>query len=95
MSGFAEAKSKSQKQMAKMIEKLMKQAEKVLKQTHKLGFSDVGASFWALESILRMRGFGIISGYDGNVFKPNDPVKQAEALAMMVRAFGLEDELRN
>ena len=38
-----------------------------------------------------MRGFGIISGYDGNVFKPNDPVKQAEALAMMVRAFGLED----
>ncbi|HHT84401.1 MAG: S-layer homology domain-containing protein [Bacillota bacterium] len=92
MSGFAEAKSKSQKQMAKMIEKLMKQAEKVLKQTHKLGFSDVGASFWALESILRMRGFGIISGYDGNVFKPNDPVKQAEALAMMVRAFGLEDE---
>lgn len=92
ISGFAEAKGKSQKQIMKSIEKLIKQAEKVLKHTHKLGFSDIGSSFWALESIMRMRGFGIITGYEGNLFKPNNPVKQAEALAMMVRAFGREDE---
>jgi len=92
MSGLAEAKGYSHKQINKLIEKLIKQAEKVWKHTNKLGFADIGPSFWALESILRMRGFGIIAGYDGNVFMPNNPVKQAEALAMMVRAFGLEEE---
>lgn len=93
MSGLAQANGKGQyKQAAKFMEKLMKQAEKAMKKSSKLGFSDLDATFWALEAITRMRGFGIIAGYDGNVFKPNAPVKQAEALAMIVRAFGLEEE---
>lgn len=92
MSGIAEAKAKPHKDVAKLVEKLVKQVEKALRHTHKLGFADIGPSFWALESILRMHGFGIIQGYEGNIFKPNNPVTQAEALTMMVRAFGLEDE---
>ena len=95
MSGLAEAKGYSHKQINKLIEKLIKQAEKFWKHTKKLGVADIVPSFWALESILRMRGFGIIAGYDGNVFMPNNPVKPVEALAMMVRAFGLEEEIRN
>lgn len=92
MSGFAHANGKAHKHMTKFLEKLIKQAEKALKKSNKLGFSDLGSSFWALEAITRMRGFGIIAGYDDNVFMPNNPVKQAEALAMIVRAYGFEDE---
>lgn len=93
MSGLAQANGKGHyKQAAKYMEKLIKQAEKAMKKSKKLGFSDLDATFWALEAITRMRGFGVITGYDGNVFKPNTPVKQAEALAMIIRAFGLEEE---
>ena len=93
MSGFAQANGKGHyKQAEKLLEKLIKQAEKAMKKSNKLGFSDLGQAAWALEAITRMRGLGIITGYDGNVFKPNSPVKQAEALTMIVRAFGLEEE---
>ena len=93
MSGFAQANGKGHyKQAGKLLEKLIKQAEKAMKKSNKLGFSDLGQAAWALEAITRMRGLGIITGYDGNVFKPNSPVKQAEALTMIVRAFGLEEE---
>ena len=37
-------------------------------------------------------GFGIITGYEGDVFKPNNAVTQAEALAMIVRALDMEEE---
>ena len=93
MSGFAQANGKGHyKQAEKLLEKLIKQAEKAMKKSNKLGFSDLGQAAWALEAITRMRGLGIITGYDGNVFKPNSPVKQAEALTMIVRAFGFEEE---
>ena len=68
MSGLAQANGKGHyKQAAKYMEKLIKQAEKAMKKSKKLGFSDLDATFWALEAITRMRGFGVITGYDGSV----------------------------
>ena len=93
MSGFAQANGKGRyKQVEKLLEKLIKQAEKAMKKTNRLGFADLGQAAWALEAIARMQGLGIIEGCGGNIFKPNTPVKQSEALTMMVRAFGLEED---
>lgn len=76
------------KQVDKFVKKI---GDNVSKQTD-LRFGDLAEALWAASSIAKMRGLGVINGYDGNVFKPNTPVKQAEALTMMVRAFDLEDE---
>lgn len=87
--GFAEAHGRgSIKNVSKFIEK----ARKNLQEQSDLRFEDCEEAMWALEAIAKMRGLGIITGYDGNLFLPNSAVKQAEALAMIVRALGMEDE---
>ena len=78
------------KQVDEFVKKI---GDNVSKQTD-LRFGDLAEALWAASSIAKMRGLGVINGYDGNVFKPNTPVKQAEALTMMVRAFDLEDEAK-
>lgn len=47
---------------------------------------------WAVESIARGYARGIVRGYEDGLFRPNQPVKQVEALVMVVRALGLEEE---
>jgi hypothetical protein len=74
------------------INKFWKQIEKQIKKQDVLTFKDIDEAIWALASIAKMKGLGIINGYGDNTFKPNAAVKQAEALTMMVRAFGLEEE---
>ncbi|HHW18586.1 MAG TPA: S-layer homology domain-containing protein [Firmicutes bacterium] len=92
-SNVAEAKAWGRlKNAEKMVKKLLDRAGNILKEESDLRFSDLQGAEWALGAISRLRGLGIITGYDGNVFKPNNPVTQAEALTMMVKAFGLEDE---
>jgi hypothetical protein len=76
----------------KQKDKFVKKIGQNLTKQSDLRFSDLAEALWAASSIAKMRGLGIINGYDGNVFKPNSPVTQAEALTMMVRAFDLEDE---
>jgi len=78
------------KQMDKFMQKI---GDNMNKQSD-LRFKDFEEALWAAASVAKMRGLGIINGYDGNVFKPNSPVKQSEALTMMVRAFDLEDEAK-
>jgi len=87
--GFAQAKGWGG---MKDIEKFLKKTQKNLAKQNNLYFYDLQDALWAIASIARMKGFGIINGYDGNVFKPNNPVTQAEALAMIVRALDMEEE---
>ena len=86
--GFAQAKGWGKlKDIGKFVEK----AQKNIKKQTNLSFYDLQDALWAMASIAKMKGFGIITGYDGNVFRPNSSVSQAEALAMIVRALGEEE----
>lgn len=87
--GFAQAKSPGK---GKDVAKIVQEAQKNLAKQISLYFYDLQDALWAIAAIARMKGFGIINGYEGNVFKPNNPVTQAEALAMIVRALDMEKE---
>lgn len=79
----------------KNADKFLEKVAKNIKKQDNLRFQDWDDASWAIECIAKMRGLGIINGYEGNEFRPNQAVKQAEALAMMVRAFDLEDEAQD
>ncbi len=50
------------------------------------------SSHWAEQSILTMCSYGVISGYPDFTFQPNKPVTRDEALLMICRSLGYEDE---
>ena len=54
------------------------------------GFSDVGSSSFASGYIQSAVDLGIVSGYDNNTFKPNQPVKRGEMAILISRAFNYE-----
>lgn len=43
-------------------------------------FADVEPSYWAVEAIRLARSSGFLSGYPGNVFKPEQPIPRGQAL---------------
>ena len=47
-------------------------------------FSDVTASNWHYEFVMKMAAAGVVNGYADGSFKPNDSVKWGEALKMVV-----------
>lgn len=51
-------------------------------------FTDVGEGNWATKYIDRMNLRGVVTGYEGNIFKPNQGITQAEAVTMMIRFLG-------
>jgi hypothetical protein len=53
-------------------------------------FADVPATHWAAGYINVAVGYGVIKGYPDNTFKPEAPVTNAEAIAMLVRVLGYE-----
>ncbi|GAB7386793.1 hypothetical protein BSNK01_06290 [Bacillaceae bacterium] len=55
-------------------------------------FQDIPYGHWAMKDIVKLGLRGVVSGYEDDTFRPNDPVKQVEALAMAVRMLGLADE---
>ena len=56
-------------------------------------FIDLDDSHWAAPFVGPMHRLSIIRGYPDGKFQPNKPVTQVEALVMIMRALGLEDEL--
>jgi len=52
-------------------------------------FKDVPASHWASGFVALAAGKGIIKGYPGGLFKPEEPVTYAEAITILVRAIGM------
>jgi hypothetical protein len=58
-------------------------------------FTDVPSDFWALPFISEMSARGIISGFDDQTFRPNQPITRAEFAAMLREAFGQEADKRS
>lgn len=48
-------------------------------------FSDVKATFWAYDYIEAASKYGLVEGYPGNIYKPQNNITRAEAVAMLVR----------
>jgi len=63
-----------------------KQAEAAVKT-----FSDI-KGHWANKSILEMNAYGIVQGYPGDVFKPNENIEFQQVVAMIMNAQGLKGE---
>lgn len=56
-------------------------------------FVDMEDSHWAAPFVGPMHRLSVIRGYPDGKFQPNKPVTQAEALVMVLRALGYEDDL--
>lgn len=54
-------------------------------------FKDVGSTYWANREVDKASRVGIISGYNGNVFKPFEYATRAEAMTMLYNALYLEE----
>lgn len=57
-------------------------------------FSDVPESHWANAFIAKVASLGIISGYADGTFRPDNTVTYAQAITMVVRMVGLEDQAK-
>ncbi|MHB8108082.1 MAG: S-layer homology domain-containing protein, partial [Candidatus Cryosericum sp.] len=54
-------------------------------------FKDVTSSYWAAGYIAAAVGKGWLTGYPGGLFKPEEPVSIAQALAVITRSQGWSD----
>lgn len=55
-------------------------------------FIDLSDAEWAKDSIKKLAGDGIVSGYEDNSFKPNKEVTREEFITLIIRAFKLYDQ---
>ena len=55
-----------------------------------LEFSDVAGDYWARESIGEVVKGGFMTGFPGDVFKPDEPVTRAQALTTLVTGLGIK-----
>ncbi len=55
-------------------------------------FPDLKDAAWAAQAIEELYACGVIFGYSDGNFNPYGPVSRLEAVAMLVRALGLEEE---
>ncbi|MCL6635513.1 MAG: S-layer homology domain-containing protein [Peptococcaceae bacterium] len=56
--------------------------------------ADVREAPWAREAIAEMNAFDIIAGYPDGFFRPYKSVTRLEAVAMLIRVLGLEDQAK-
>lgn len=52
-------------------------------------FSDVAEGAWYFDFVSLARNSEIVSGYDDNTFRPNEPISRAAALKILLEASGL------
>ncbi|NPV73042.1 MAG: hypothetical protein HPY89_04490 [Pelotomaculum sp.] len=55
---------------------------------------DVQEASWAEQAVEEMYAAGIVTGYEDGTFKPYNGVTRLEAVAMLVRAVGMEEQAR-
>jgi len=58
----------------------------------RFGFNDMDQARWAEKHVYKMQLKGIVEGRGNGLFCPNAPVKRAEAITMIVRALGYDEE---
>ncbi len=57
-------------------------------------FSDVASGHWALATINAATSLGIVNGYEDGTFNPDGKVTYAEATAMVIRAMGYDEDVK-
>ena len=55
-----------------------------------VSFTDVADNFWGRSYIEELASQGIINGYPDGTFRPNDNVKRADFLIMLLRGLGID-----
>ncbi|MBE5812528.1 MAG: S-layer homology domain-containing protein [Clostridiales bacterium] len=62
----------------------------------KVSFSDVKsrpATHWSNEAIYKMASIGLISGFENGTFAPSSPVTYEQAITLVIKALGKENEV--
>jgi len=54
--------------------------------TSTFNFKDLSSSFWAYNNIQRAYSLGLISGFPGRLFKPNDYILRVEVISILSKA---------
>ncbi|WP_105618985.1 S-layer homology domain-containing protein [Vallitalea okinawensis] len=54
-------------------------------------FNDVNPTTWYAEEMLKARSAGYLTGYDGNLAKPENPITRQDACVILHNAFKLDD----
>ena len=55
-----------------------------------VSFSDVEDNFWGRSYITELASKGVVNGYPDGTFRPNDNVKRADFLIMLLRGLGVD-----
>lgn len=55
-----------------------------------VSFTDVEDNFWGRDYIVELASKGVVNGYPDGSFKPNDNVKRADFLIMLLRGLGID-----
>jgi uncharacterized surface protein with fasciclin (FAS1) repeats len=74
-------------EFAALIQKAFNQQP--VRQLSGSGFSDVPANFWASEAIREAYETGFLSGYPGNVFRPNQQIPRVQAIVALSSGLNL------
>ncbi len=75
-------------EFAAMLQKAFPQSP-TTRQLPSGGFSDVPSNYWAAAVIQRAYETGFMSGYPGNVFRPNQQIPRAQALVALTSGLSL------
>lgn len=57
---------------------------------NEISFKDVASDAWYHDSVITLAKMGVVNGYTDNTFKPNDNVKRADFLLMLLRGIGVD-----
>ena len=55
-----------------------------------VSFKDVANDAWYHDAVIELAGKKVVNGYSDNTFKPNDNVKRADFLLMLLRGMGVD-----
>ncbi|MDZ8188032.1 MAG: fasciclin domain-containing protein [Nostoc sp. ChiSLP02] len=85
---FRPNQSVTRAEFAALIQKAFGNQNRV-RQLSPGGFSDVPAGYWAAAAIQNAYEIGFLSGYPGNVFRPNQQIPKVEAIVAISNGLGL------
>ena len=60
-----------------------------------VSFKDVEDDFWGHDAIIGLATKGVVNGYPDGTFKPNDNVKRADFLIMLLKGLGIDISANN
>lgn len=80
-------------QMAAILCRMLGESERT--SANEREFTDVPTSYWAYNNIMMATSLGIINGYNDGSFRPDNAVTYEQAVTMIIRAVGGEDEAQS